>query len=495
MRRRGPYPTLIVAVRAALPVLLLAVGSLNTYIRPVGGWTLGAQPQQQRPLRMLGSHHHIAARSAVHSKGSAREGRARVRVLPSLSLSSTVSAADSSSSEAVSPPEPAIMMHDNGNGNYYKRPLLNFALPDTVDVVDRLDDAIMGGISTSAVVHSSSSTSSASGCAKWFGVCREDGGGFCGWRTNPFKAALNVSKDDGLYVTARLSSDDDLHRRVWKVSTRTRPDRGEQLYQAPLLWPSEANIEGWRTVRVPFESFRLVRGPRIVPDGPPLDVSGGIYQIGMTMGKFKFGGGETGIDANANGTAAAAAAAAVVRSTLEDFRPGFFQLDLKEIGAYRTVSEPAQDYDNEQGAAVETTTNAAATSTLAAPSHDVILTKAEAQKARPVWIRLLAPVLKLVFLSESRQRRKSALRLLQQRYQWNAVQAVRFVLRQRARSVGYPRAVGRAARIAAEEVVRCVVGLPLRVALLYPIRLFGKLTRRRDSSSRKPKKELASSQP
>jgi Complex I intermediate-associated protein 30 (CIA30) len=418
----------------------------------------------------------------VHSKGSAREEKARVR----LPLSSTMSAADSSY-EAVSPNQGILY---GGGDAFNNRPLLDFALPDTVDVVDRLDDAIMGGISTSAVVHSSSSSSSAFGYAKWFGVCREDGGGFCGWRTNPFKSALNVRDYDGLYVTARLSSDDDLPRRVWKISTRTRPDRGEQLYQAPLLWPSEADSdEGWRTVRVPFESFRLVRGPRIVPDGPPLDVSGGIYQIGMTMGKFKFGGSGSAGEGT-NGTAAA-----VVRSTLEDFRPGFFQLDLKEIGAYKTVSEPAQDYVEEQVDAVETTTNAAATIMSAAPSHDVILTKAEAQKVRPLWIRVLGPALKLVFLSESRQRRKSALRLLKRRYQLKGVQAVRFVLRQRARSVGYRRAVGRAVRIVAEEAVRFVVGLPLRVALLYPIRLFGKLARRRASSTAKPKNESTLSSP
>ena len=69
-------------------------------------------------------------------------------------------------------------------------------------------------------------------------------------------------------------------------------------------------------VRVPFGLFQLVRGPRLVPGGPPLDVSGGIFQIGMTLSKFKMAANTT---------------------ELEDFRAGRFKLRIRRIGFYDAV--------------------------------------------------------------------------------------------------------------------------------------------------------------
>lgn len=48
-------------------------------------------------------------------------------------------------------------------------PILDFTKEDTFDKIDRLDDAVMGGISTSSV-------QAVNGCAMWGGVCRTDGG-------------------------------------------------------------------------------------------------------------------------------------------------------------------------------------------------------------------------------------------------------------------------------------------------------------------------------
>jgi hypothetical protein len=59
--------------------------------------------------------------------------------------------------------------------------------------------------------------------------------GFCGFRTNPFVEPLIPCDDNGgFYITCRLVSDNEPERRVWKMTTRTRPDRGELLYHAPV---------------------------------------------------------------------------------------------------------------------------------------------------------------------------------------------------------------------------------------------------------------------
>lgn len=57
------------------------------------------------------------------------------------------------------------------------QPLFDFSKSGTVDMIERLDDAIMGGISTSSVqqqvdVHNNGMPS----YARWTGVCRTDGG-------------------------------------------------------------------------------------------------------------------------------------------------------------------------------------------------------------------------------------------------------------------------------------------------------------------------------
>ena len=231
-------------------------------------------------------------------------------------------------------------------------------------MIDRLDDAIMGGISTSTVIQANATNESASSSsmmyAKWFGVCRTDGGGFCGFRTNPFREPLQVVQEaEGLYVVARLASYDEPERRAWKMSTRTEQGRGEVVYQAPFVFPSAetAMTEEWSYIEIPFTDFRLVRGPRQVPNAPPINTTNGLYQIGITMSKFAFGQNT---------------------SEIENFRDGFFQLDLGEIGFY--THTPNKELS------------------VVTPA---VLSKQEAKKKRPFLLKVLSPVGSL-FFSERR---------------------------------------------------------------------------------------------
>lgn len=236
------------------------------------------------------------------------------------------------------------------------QPVIDFAKGDAVDMIERLDDVIMGGISTSTV-----SNVTGQKYARWVGVCRTDGGGFCGFRTYPFEEPLYVGTTDGFYLTCRLASDQESNRRVWKMSTRVKPDRGEVLYQAPVFF--EQVEDQWSTVKVPFSSFRLVRGPRMIPDAPPLNTTGGIYQIGMTMSKFEFGDTTT---------------------ELKNFREGFFDLQIREIGFYKDVP----------------ISSVAATPMIGAVRPKV-MSEVEMKKKLPVLMKVLRPIAKL-FFSEQR---------------------------------------------------------------------------------------------
>ncbi len=258
----------------------------------------------------------------------------------------------------VSKPNPALR---STTSEIAYEPVFDFSdsSKNAVSSFDRIDDAIMGGISTSAI--RSVQTDDDESYASWSGVCRTDGGGFCGTRTLPFQDGkpLQVAKSaDGFYLKLKLASDDEPERRIWKMTTRVENEnRSEQLYQAEFEIPKSDN-NSWQTIRVPFSKFRQVRGPRLVENGPPLDVSGGLFQIGMTLSKFQM---------------------AATMKTLENFRAGYFEVQLSEIGVY--------------------TNDAAATSGVVETPKT--LTKTEAQRKRPLALKILSPIFKRLF-SEQR---------------------------------------------------------------------------------------------
>jgi hypothetical protein len=231
-------------------------------------------------------------------------------------------------------------------------PIFDFSLNNTVESFERIDDAIMGGISTSALRDVPGEP-----YASWSGVCRIDGGGFCGMRTLAFEEPLQVGKNaDGFYVDCRLTSDSEPERRVWKMTTRTERSRGEELYQAQFTLPKNNTNGQWARIQIPFSNFRLVRGPRMVQGGTPLNTTGGIYQIGLSLSKFQ-------LSQNT--------------SEIENFRPGFFELQLKTIGVY---------------------SNSATSLQLSEPNT---LSPEEAKRRRPIIVKALSPVLNLLF-SEQR---------------------------------------------------------------------------------------------
>jgi Complex I intermediate-associated protein 30 (CIA30) len=183
-----------------------------------------------------------------------------------------------------------------------------------------------------------------------------------------------------MYISCRLASDDEPHRRVWKMTTRTESSRGEVLYQAPF----ELNKgNDWNTVRIPFESFRKVRGPRLVPNAPPLNTTGGLYQIGMTMSKFTMGG-EKNI------------------TELGDFRSGFFELQIRDIGFY-SRARPIHSTAGYLSTLSSNFAGIASAVEAPAPPPNVprTLSQEEVARRRPLLLKVLLTVAKL-FFSEQR---------------------------------------------------------------------------------------------
>ncbi|KAL7469549.1 hypothetical protein ACHAXS_009802 [Conticribra weissflogii] len=330
-------------------------------------------------------------------------------------------------------------------------PIFDFTLENattkekSANSFERIDDAIMGGISQSALRDIPDKN-----YASWSGVCRTDGGGFCGTRTLPFKSSpLNATNQDGVFMDCFLASDDEPEKRIWKFTVRTDTSRGELVYQAEFDLKAAidkskletdadtADSHPWASVMVPFERFQLVKGPRLVPDGPKLDVSGGIYQIGMTLSKFQI---------------------AVNTTQLNDFRPGYFNLHIQRIGFFK----------NDAG-------NDVVTDGSVAKVPDT-LTKKEAERERPLVLKLLLPIAKLLF-SEQANRRRSAMNILKKKRGLTRSKAILFGIRSRRRAMGLIPSIMKTLGIIGIDTLRTVLKTVLKIVFVYPLRLFSTIVR------------------
>ena len=145
------------------------------------------------------------------------------------------------------------------------------------------------------------------------GILREQDGGFCGFRTAPFARPIDGSSFDGIILRARFTSDSDSDKRTFKLTIRDDETRGEFVFQQMFDVPPPSGE--WHDIKIPFDSLKAVRGPIINPNAKPFN-SSNILQVGVVISKFKISS---------------------TMETLEDFRPGFFSMDFKEIGMYGGV--------------------------------------------------------------------------------------------------------------------------------------------------------------
>ena len=234
-----------------------------------------------------------------------------------------------------------------------------------MDKWERIDDVIMGGVSSSRLTPAADGS-----CAVFEGRVRSDGGGFCGQRMKLLAEPIDLSSSEGIFVECAADTEvgPDPSKRVWKMALRTKQDRGEVVYQRMF----EPPVGERGVVKLPFSEFRLVRGPRLVPGVPPLspEQTNATFQMSLVVSKFTVS--ESG-------------------AAMPEFEEGAFALRLYKVGAY-------------------------AASTSAAPAVQLprALTQAEQTSAAPLPIRVLRPLLSVLFGEEVR-RRAAATRILEKR--------------------------------------------------------------------------------
>lgn len=274
----------------------------------------------------------------------------------------------------------------------------------------------MGGVSSSRLA-----LDPEDGGASFEGRIRSEGGGFCGQRMRLLSQPIDLSTSDGMYLECAIpkASEDaiDPSRRVWKMAVRTKQDRGEVVYQQAFTPPAVG--AGRQVVRLPFDGFRLVRGPRLVPGVPPLtpEQVNETYQVSIVVSKFCVS--ETG-------------------EALAGFEEGPFCLKLYSVGTYGT--------------------GASATPELSLPSA---LTEAEQRAAAPPLVKLLRPLLGLLF-GENNRRRAAATKLLEARGSSRLAQA-KLGWAWRCAAYGPFGALQRTATVALKVWTAALLALPIRL--------------------------------
>lgn len=143
--------------------------------------------------------------------------------------------------------------------------IIDFSLTDEQNQWETINDAVMGGISTSVMFISENNTAVFQG-----DISLENYGGFASLRTRPRKFRLNGFQ--GLEV--RVLGDG----KTYRLRLRTDDDYEGIAYQTHF-----STISGeWILVRMPFDTFTPVFRGRVVSDAPKLNIDA-VRRIGFMV--------------------------------------------------------------------------------------------------------------------------------------------------------------------------------------------------------------------
>lgn len=149
--------------------------------------------------------------------------------------------------------------------------VVDFASPAEIGAWSAIDDVVMGGVSSSALV------ASGEGSALFTGeISLEHGGGFASVRSPSTRRALAGQR--GLRVRFRGDG------RRYKLRVRTSADFEGVAFQAPFT----TRPGSWIMIELPFVDFVPVLRGRVVPGSAPLD-PGAILSFGFLISDGQVG--------------------------------------------------------------------------------------------------------------------------------------------------------------------------------------------------------------
>jgi monofunctional biosynthetic peptidoglycan transglycosylase len=146
-----------------------------------------------------------------------------------------------------------------------EKTIIDFSSPDEQDLWEIINDAVMGGVSSSRISIVENKASLCTG-----DVSLENYSGFASMRTRPRELAL--SGYNGLMVNVKGDG------KNYRLRLRTNGEYEGIAYQAHFSTEGDK----WNTARLPFESFTPVYRGRVVSDAPQLDLSA-VRRIGIMI--------------------------------------------------------------------------------------------------------------------------------------------------------------------------------------------------------------------
>ena len=107
------------------------------------------------------------------------------------------------------------------------------------------------------------------------------------------------------------------------------------------------------------------------------------------------------------------------------------------------------------------------------------LSKSESMKQRPIVLKLLLPIIRLLLGTEQTSRRKSAMKILRTARKMSRLRAIQFGFQYHYKSYGsLGSSIGKTLRILIVDAFRAVIRNVLMISLVYPLRLMGAIITR-----------------
>mgnify|MGYP000306641478 CR=1 FL=1 len=147
----------------------------------------------------------------------------------------------------------------------HTKSVFDFSRPESTEQWRSVNDVVMGGVSTSRIVHVPDGHAVFSGT-----LSLENNGGFASVRCLPQE--FDLAEYDGIRLRVRGDG------RTYRL--RLRMDSGFDGVAYQASFPTEEDT--WTTVELPFTSFRPSFRGRAVPNAPALD-PGAIRQVGLMI--------------------------------------------------------------------------------------------------------------------------------------------------------------------------------------------------------------------
>jgi hypothetical protein len=170
---------------------------------------------------------------------------------------------------------------------------------------------------------------------------------------------------------------------------------------------------------------------------------------------------------------------AINTTEIDNFRSGYFELQIQRIGFYTTATYSGNAEKNDV-AVNDMSSNNSSSMMVVVPDT---LSKSESMKRRPIVLKLLLPMIRLILGTEQTSRRKSAMRILRTFRGMSRLRAIRFGFQYHRKSFGTlgSSSIGKTMRILIVDAFRTVIRNALMITLVYPLRLMGAIINRMKS--------------